>query len=189
MPIEQEIVDAMKGADPPQTVKDLAARLTSYKPAYVYSKLSAVLNAGLLSRDQLPWRRDKGERTRKGRPRKLKDKRLERKLEGWVDEGGSDRVQAAKALMELRQTGADVTGPPVPNDKESTIRELSRQMVAVGRDWTFEALFLLWPELRAILLPEALNGPADQTAQSSGLEPSSLQTLGAADNQASASTP
>ena len=143
--LDQLIVKLMKSGSPPQTVKELVAACAPAKQATIFSKLSALLNSGELTRDELPWRKDQETRTKQGRPRKQQQKALEKKLQQWIDEDGKDRVQAAKTLMELRMTGQEVTGPVIPNDKEGTITALQQQLAAVGRDWATEAFNRLWP--------------------------------------------
>lgn len=146
------IVQLMKGPTPPQTVKALVEACAPAAQATIFSKLSALLNSGELTRDELPWRRDQEDRTRRGRPKKREQKALEKKIQGWIDEGGKDRVSAARALMDLRTLGQEVTGPPPPDDKDGTISALKQQLAAVGREWATEAFRQLWPETSDILM-------------------------------------
>jgi hypothetical protein len=156
--LDKQILQLMKSPTPPQTVKELVEACAPAKQATIFSKLSALLNSGELTRDELPWRKDQEARTKKGRPQKQKQKALEKKLEQWISEDGKDRVAAAKTLMELRMTGQEVTGPPPPNDKEGTIAALKQQLAAVGRDWATEAYEQLWPSEHAILVAGGENG-------------------------------
>jgi hypothetical protein len=150
--LDRQILQLMKSSSPPQTVAELVMACAPAKSATIFSKLSALLNSGELTRDELPWRRDQATRTQAGRPKKDRQQRaLEKKLEEWIDEGDKDRVAAAKTLIDLRMTGTEVSGPPPPNDKDGTIAALCQQLAAVGRDWATEAYQRMWPT-------EAVNG-------------------------------
>lgn len=152
--LDRKILELMRSPTAPQTVKALVEACAPAKQVTIFSKISALLNAGELTRDELPWRKDKISRTRVGRPKKLRA--LEDKLERWVDEGGRDRVGAARALIDLRSSGQEVSGPPPPDDKEGTITALSQMLAAVGREWATEAMQRTFPPgSHAIIIPEA----------------------------------
>lgn len=159
-----KIIALMKGENPPQTVRELVAAMAPIAQATVFSKISALLNAGELTRDDLPWRKDKEARTKQGRPRDKKLRTLEKQVEGWIGEGGKDRVAAGKLLQELRMVGAEAVGPPVPEDKAATIDALCRMMASVGREWTTEAYNRMFPSYDTLVVQEATNGSANTQA-------------------------
>lgn len=143
--LDQKIVRLMKGPTPPQTVKELVEACQPCERNTVFSKISGLLNSGELTREDLPWRRDKDNRTKAGRPRDQKLKSLEKTVLAWVAESGKDRTAAGKLLLELRQISQEVLGPPVPDDKPATIAALRQQLAAVGKEWALEAFDLTWP--------------------------------------------
>jgi hypothetical protein len=148
--LDLKIIQLMKGASPPQTVRELLEACAPVAKATIFSKISGLLNAGEITRDDLPWRKDKDSRTKQGRPRDKKVKALEKQAESWAAEGGKDRVAAGKLLLEIRQSGAEVTGPPSPDDKEATVNALKRQLAAVGREWSMEAFNAVFPPLDVV---------------------------------------
>jgi hypothetical protein len=168
--LEQRIVALIKGQTPPQTVAALLAALPGTAQATVFSKISVLLSAGELTRDDLPWRKDQASRTKAGRPRK-QTKSLERKLKQWIDEDGKDRVAAMKELIALQMTGQELSGPPEPSDKESTILALRRQLAAVGRDWATEAFQALWSDSINATMEAVSHGTEEQGAADVGATP------------------
>jgi hypothetical protein len=182
--LEKQIVALMKGPDPPQSVAALLKALEGTARATVFSKISVLLSAGELTRDDLPWRRDQESRTKAGRPRK-QTRKLAGKLQQWIDEGGKDRVQAAKALMELQSISHEQVGPAEPNDKEGTIKALKSQLAAVGREWATEAYNQLWPNttdaLDLIVQPHYTSSPIPDgmTLDRSHILPARVITVGA----------
>jgi hypothetical protein len=160
--VKERILALMRSATPPQTVAELVEKVGA-KPPTVYSGISALLNNGSLSRDELPWRKDRDVRTKQGRPRGTHvNADLERKLQRIIETDDKDRVAAIRELRDLRSAGADALSPLIPNDndaiKEALIRILKAAGREISRDAINEAFFL-----RDILLEqEATNGEAPQ---------------------------
>lgn len=145
--LEQQIIAELRGPNPPLTVADLVRRC-GVKHITVMQRLSTMLSRGLITRDELSWRRDKLARTKAGRPKGAL-RGIQNKVKGWIEEGGKDRVQAARLLADLQQISTEQMGPPEPNDRRGTIEALKLQLLAVGKEWADEAYQEAFPSEEA----------------------------------------
>jgi hypothetical protein len=159
----ERILAAITGPDPPQSMHDLHAKVGGQMNT-CYQHIGRLLRKGTITPEMIPWRKFYRAGTTKPKPRPLtkiilpKPTNMEQQLENWMNDGGKDRVAAARLLAEMRGMGTDAFTPPPVNDRDGELNALSRCMAAAGRDVTLEALRITFPEAPIANPPPDLAG-------------------------------
>lgn len=163
------IVQALHDHPDLKSTKALAG-LLSAPYATITVGISGLLRKGIITYDDIPWRKGFVPPASKPRIDQASTSNIAEHLKRIINENGTDRVAALRALVEYNTLIATDTAMPKPGDTEAATAALIRILVAAGREVSAIAFRAAFPN-HDILFTEAPNAEPASPPQAERPEP------------------